>query len=150
MVNDIIAQTGSLSKHLLALRKRHPQIVRGVQKMFDHWKAYFGEPKEGKWSMQFKYGRSCVAFRIESPLRPDGIPRIVVYPGDKDNKRGSPLLKGISRKAKEDFSRRFGIEPRPGKKNGDWEKILTEDIPPVFYVEFIEYALARVKHKVGK
>lgn len=145
MVDKISTPTGKLSKHLLALVESHPHVAKGVQRILDQWKAYFDEPKEGKWSIGFEYAKGHVAFRIESSHRPDGIPRIVVYSGDRDNERGSPLLRGIERK---DFSKRFGIEPRPGKEHGDWEKILTEDTPLAFYAEFVEYALAKVRSQL--
>lgn len=132
------------NKHIIALRKSHPRVAENVQRIFDQWTAHFGEPDNGKWSIQFKYSSSRVAFRVESSLRPDGVPRITVYPGDKDGRRGSPLIKGLNGEQREDFSNTFDIKPREGKRGGDWEKILREDIEPAFYDHFLEYALARV------
>lgn len=126
------------------LKKSHPAVAENVQRIVDTWTILFGEPDEGEWSIRFRYNSSGVAFRVESSLRPDGIPRIIVYPGDKDDRRGSPLIKGLNIEQRKDFSRRFDIKPRVGK-NGDWEKILTEDVQPAFYNDFLKYALSRVK-----
>lgn len=125
----------------------YPNVVEGVRKMIHLWEgdSRTMEPGKKNFSLYFRYARGKSAFRVETAIG-GRVPRLVIYSGENDCRRGSPLVKGASAGDTRKLAKDFGI---PENKDGkpDWLKSLSKSTPSSFYVAFAEHALKMVRGK---
>ncbi|MDA3898345.1 MAG: hypothetical protein PF482_19585 [Desulfobacteraceae bacterium] len=109
--------------------------IAGINQIIKLWKATGYSLKDESGSLQFAYAKGCIAFRIKkSP------PRIVIYSGKNEKRRGSPLIKGAIEADKKKL-KDYGFS----SNTPDWKKDLTGKESSEFYVEFISYAINACK-----
>lgn len=122
----------------------YPSVAKGVREMIQRWEdaSLIVTLSESDFTLQFKYTRSRHAFRVETAAR-GRTPRLVIYTGANDAKRGSPLVKGANSEDKQKLSEDFGI-PENTDRKPDWLKSLCDSTPAEFYTAFVKHALKMV------
>lgn len=113
-------------------------------RLIDVWRAHGKWIEDGKrdLSIQFIYRLQRHAFRIETPL-PTRFPRIVIYSGSNDPRRGSPLIKGADRDDLTKLKTTFGFSD----VTPDWSKLIDDSVSDVWCDEFIGYAFRACQGK---
>ncbi len=123
----------------------YPNVANGVRKMIELWEDGPRTVARGEddLSLYFVYAVRRHAFRVETATR-GRAPRLVIYTGTNDPRRGSPLVKGANAEDVQKLAKDFGI---PENKDGrpDWLKSLTETTSTAFYTDFVEHALKMVR-----
>ena len=123
----------------------YPNVANGVRKMIQLWEGgpRKVEPGNGDFSLYFIYAERRHAFRVETATG-GRAPRLVIYTGANDPRRGSPLVKGANAEDVQKLADDFGI---PENKDGkpDLLKCLTESTPTAFYTDFVEHAFKMVR-----
>jgi hypothetical protein len=132
---------------------KHPLVLKGIETMVDKWESNKRTIRAGKYSIEFifrgRQDKRTHVFHIEK-MPMDPLPRLVIYSGDSQHKgahkrQGSPLVAGASLSDKEKLKNVFKIESDRPDEMGEWRKSLSDDTPPEFYAEFIEFAMYACK-----
>jgi hypothetical protein len=121
------------------------KVAKGVSKMIRLWKGGSCRVTSSKSdsSLFFIYRKGSHAFRVETATG-GRKPRLVIYTGLNESRRGSPLVKGANLKDVQKLKKDFDISENKDGKSG-WPKSLGENTPPAFYTDFVEHALEMVR-----
>ena len=86
--------------------------------MIQLWEAASRKVVQSDSSLSFYYAKGHYAFRIEA-VKGDIVPKLVIYAGANDPRRGSPLVKRANSKDVQKLETDFGIsEDKDG--NSRW------------------------------